>query len=372
MECHCAQRALFFGTISPEGCGRASFMRVRLSPGDRAFARRVAIVIALGGLFALVCYMAELLLLAFAGILGAVLANSAAKWVRRRTGFGQRLSYLLVLFSGVLITAGILWLLVPRVIVQVSELTSALPKALENARAYLDRYEWGRAIVSHTGNIDFGTIATKLTSVGSALMNLAIAVTVMVVLTGYLGEDPAYYKQGFMALLPQSSRRKAGEVLGQVGETLRWWLLGQSVPMISLGIFTMAGLLILGIPLAFTLSLLTGVLIFIPFAGAVIAFIATALVTLSYNPSKLLSVTILFLAIHFMEGYVLTPLVQKRAVYLPPAITIFAQVVMASLFGFLGLILATPLAAATLVVVRSLYMEPGDDITQAPGGDSDS
>ena len=246
-------------------------------------------------------------------------------------------------------------------IVQVSQLARALPKALENVRAYLNRYDWGRAIASQTGNIDFGTIAKKLTSIGTALVNLAIAVTVTVVLTGYLGEDPDYYKRGFMALLPRSSRAKAGEVFEEVGTTLRRWMLGQSVPMVALGIFTMVGLLLFGIPLAFTLSLITGVLIFIPFAGAVIAFIVTALVTLSYDPSKLLSVTILFLAIHVAEGYVLTPLVQKRAVYLPPAITIFAQVLMSSLFGFLGLILATPLAAASLVIVQKLYLEPGDD-----------
>ena len=78
---------------------------MRLSDNDRAFARRVVIAIALGGLFALFCYTAELLLLAFAGVLGAVLANSAAQWVRRRTGLGQRLSYLLVLLFAAGVTA---------------------------------------------------------------------------------------------------------------------------------------------------------------------------------------------------------------------------------------------------------------------------
>ncbi len=356
----------------PEGCERAPSRTVHLSEGDRAFARRVVIVIALGGLVALLCYTAELLLLAFAGVLGAVLASSGAHWVRRLTGFSRGVSYFLVLLLSAIIVAALLWLLVPRVVVEVSQLTTAIPQALENARAYLNRYAWGRAIVSQTANIDFGTIATKVTSVGTALVNVAIAVTVTVVLTGYLGEDPHYYERGFVALLPRSSRQKSRDVLAKIGSTLRRWLLGQSVPMVVLGILTMIGLLVFGVPLAFTLSLLTGVLIFIPFVGAVIAFIATALVTLSYDPSKLLSVTILFLAIHIMEGYVLTPLVQKRAVYLPPAVTILAQVLMSSLFGFLGLILATPLAAATLVVVENLYMEPADVNALARADRSDS
>ncbi|MDQ6679008.1 MAG: AI-2E family transporter [Acidobacteriota bacterium] len=96
-----------------------------------------------------------------------------------------------------------------------------------------------------------------------------------------------------------------------------------------------------------------------------IAFIVTGLVTLSYDPSKLLVVTILFLIIHVLEGYVLTPLVQKRAVYLPPALTILAQVLMSMLFGFLGLILATPLAAALRVIVTRLYLEPRSEAVDA-------
>lgn len=128
--------------------------------------------------------------------------------------------------------------------------------------------------------------------------------------------------------------------------------------MIALGFATLAGLLLLHIPLAFTLSLITGLLIFIPFAGAAIACIATALVTLSVDPPKLVLLTALFLGIHVLEGYVLTPLVQRRAVYLPPAVTIIAiaEVLMSALFGVRGLALATPLAAAVLAIVKRFYV----------------
>ena len=80
------------------------------------------------------------------------------------------------------------------------------------------------------------------------------------------------------------------------------------------------------------------------------------LATAVQGSSLVLYVTLLFIGIHLAEGYFLTPLVQRRAVYLPPALTIFSQVLLGLLVGFIGLALATPLAAAALVAVKVLYL----------------
>jgi len=335
---------------------------MRISEKDRTFARRVVITLLLGSAFALLCYTARLLLLGFAGILGAVLMDSAAGWVSIHGGIKRRWSYLIVLTAAFCISGLVTWLLAPRVVVQVSQIAAALPSALQNARAYLDRYEWGRVITAHLGDAGIHSVMSRATQIGTIIVEIAIAVTVTVVLTAYLADDPDLYRKGVLSLLPPHWRGSVNEMFTTVGATLRWWLIGQSVPMVALGVVTLIGLLLLHVPLAFTLSLITGVLIFIPFAGAVIAYIATALVTLSWNPSKLIFVTILFLAIHVLEGYVLTPLVQKRAVYLPPALTIGAQVLMSTLFGVLGLVLATPLAAAVLATVKQFYVPAVNDM----------
>ncbi len=119
---------------------------------------------------------------------------------------------------------------------------------------------------------------------------------------------------------------------------------------------TTIGLWLLHVPLAFTLGLLTAFMIFIPYIGSLIALAVTLLVALIQGPTQVLYVTILFLGVHIAEGYLLTPMVQRRAVYLPPALTILSQVVMGMLLGFLGLALATPLTAAVLVLVEMLYL----------------
>ncbi|HVW08098.1 MAG TPA: AI-2E family transporter [Bryobacteraceae bacterium] len=323
---------------------------------DRLFARRVVITIMIASAFILLFYTARLLLLGFAGVLGGVILDTAASWLSAHSSLRRKWAYLVVL-AGIISIAGVIaWLLAPRVVIQLSQLTSALPRAIDNARAWLNQFDWGRVLTSHMDTPSFGSLMSHVTQIGTVLVDVAIAITVMIVLTAYLGEDPRLYRAGLLALLPLSWRRTADDLLTTVAHTLRWWLIGQSVPMAVLGVVSLVGLLLLHIPLAFTLSLITGLMIFVPFAGSVAAYVITALVTLSYNPSDLLIVTILFLGIHILEGYVLTPLVQRRAVYLPPALTISAQVLMSILFGVLGLVLATPLAAAVLAVVRKFYV----------------
>jgi predicted PurR-regulated permease PerM len=137
---------------------------------------------------------------------------------------------------------------------------------------------------------------------------------------------------------------------------MKWWLIGQLIPMAVLGAGTMLGLWLLGVPLAFALGLLTGSMLFLPYVGSVIAYLPTALVALTLGPGKLISVTVLYLAVHIAEGYVVTPLVQRRAVKLPPALTLSAQLLLWEFAGLLGVIAATPLAAVSLVLVQRLYL----------------
>jgi predicted PurR-regulated permease PerM len=118
----------------------------------------------------------------------------------------------------------------------------------------------------------------------------------------------------------------------------------------------MISLWLLGVPLAFTLGLLTGVMIFVPYIGALLSEIPAILIALRQGPTTMIYVIVLYLVIHGLEGYILTPLVQRRAVRLPPVLTVLAQLFMWIITGFLGVALATPLAAVGLVLVKMLYL----------------
>lgn len=113
----------------------------------------------------------------------------------------------------------------------------------------------------------------------------------------------------------------------------------------------------MGVPLALVLGLLGGMLTFIPNVGPILSGIPVALVALSVSPMHVLYVTAFYTAIQIFEGYVLTPLVQQQTVSMPPALIILAQIMMAILLGVLGLIVAAPLGAALLVIVKRVYVE---------------
>jgi predicted PurR-regulated permease PerM len=142
-----------------------------------------------------------------------------------------------------------------------------------------------------------------------------------------------------------------------VGRTLRAWLVGQAVAMASIGVLTTLGLLALGIPLALSLGLIAALLEFIPFVGPVLSAVPAVLVAFAQSPMDAVWTALLYLVVQQVEGHVAMPLIQARAVALPPALTVAATVGMGMLFGFTGMLFATPLVAAAMVLVRMVYVE---------------
>lgn len=173
----------------------------------------------------------------------------------------------------------------------------------------------------------------------------------------YLASDPDVYARGVVRLVPIPNRKRAREVLGVLGHTLRRWLVGKVLGMAVIGGLTTGALWALGVPLALTLGLLAGILNFIPYLGPLLAFIPAILLALTDSTVTAAWVLGLYAIVQFLESYVLTPLVDRRSVALPPALTIVAQVTLGALAGVLGLLLASPLLAVVLVLVRMLYVE---------------
>ena len=149
---------------------------------------------------------------------------------------------------------------------------------------------------------------------------------------------------------------------------LRLWLKGQAIAMVVVGLMTGIGLWFLGMPSAFVLGLLAGLLEFIPFAGPIISAIPAILLALVVGPEMALWVGLLYLAVQQFEGNILSPMIQQYAVDLPGVVLLFSLIGFGILFGTLGVILAAPLAVVTLVLVKRLYIiETLDTPTPIPG-----
>jgi predicted PurR-regulated permease PerM len=189
----------------------------------------------------------------------------------------------------------------------------------------------------------------SLSAVGSAVVILFVGI--------YVAAQPTLYHHGLRRLAPIHARRRLDTVLLEVTSVLRWWLVGKLLSMTLVGVLTTAGLWLLEVPLALTFGLLAAALTFIPNFGPILSVVPPAILALAEEPRRALYVGALYLAIQTVESYAITPLIQRRTVSLPPALTITSQIVLGVLVGAIGVAMATPLTAAVMTVVRMLYVE---------------
>ncbi|HYH42689.1 MAG TPA: AI-2E family transporter, partial [Burkholderiales bacterium] len=173
----------------------------------------------------------------------------------------------------------------------------------------------------------------------------------------YMAADPSLYRRGLLRLVPKHYREHAGDILDEMHDALRSWLLGTLALMMIVGTMTAVGLWALGIPLAFALGIIAFFLEFIPYVGPILAAVPAVLIASTVGSREVGVVLLLYWAIQSIEGYLLSPLVFQRSLQIPPMITISAQVVLGTLLGVVGIIFATPLTACFMVLVQRLYVE---------------
>lgn len=336
--------------------------------GDR-FAYRVATAVLIGiGLIVLTLllwYTIYVFLLAFAGILLAVLLRAMADGVsfltRLPKGWSLALGSVVVVVGSGVAT----WALTPRVAVQMEQLRETLPAAVEQLGEYIEQYQWGRILIAEARNLGeladlqemipalAAGAATMFTAAATMLVGFVVAIFIGI----FLAINPAIYVRGTVRLIPKERRARGVEILEATESTLRWWLIGRIIAMAFVGVATALTLWLLGVPLALTLGLIAAVLDFIPNVGPILAAVPALIIAFGEGPSTALYVLIAYFVIQQLESYVVTPIVQQKVVSLPPAFTVFIQLLFVVLAGPLGLLLATPLAAAGLVIVRGLYVQ---------------
>jgi predicted PurR-regulated permease PerM len=332
-----------------------------------AFAQRVlvatCVVVSLLVVLIFIWYAADLFMLVFAAVLVSILLRTFTDFVIRKTGMRHGFALILVSLGLVVLIAITAWLVTGRIGTQVAELRLQLPQAVQNVRGYLGQYEWVRNFLDNLPTLNDwlarrgGTVVSQLTGLASTTAGVAVNILIVGILGLYLASQPSLYSRGLKHLLPLSYRERAGEVLRVIDEALRRWLVGRFALMLINGALTAMGLKLLGIPLAMTLGLLAGLLNFVPNFGPWIAAIPAVLIAFLQGPQQALYVAVLYLVLQSVDGYLLTPLVDRKSVELPPVLTITAQVVLGLAFGFIGILLASPLTAVALILIKMLYIE---------------
>jgi predicted PurR-regulated permease PerM len=319
------------------------------------------VFLGVGALLALLLFIfeGEVLLGLFAGVLFGVFFWEMASFVARVTKLKYGVAAAIVLISSFVIWGVALWLTAAPVVAQLRELASKLPQQLQSMLTQLQhtslfRYLTGGSAPQKGPSPE--QVVTGTATVLSGAVEALGGVVVVVFIGSYIAVDPHLYVKPVMALVPQH-RQRVEEVAARVAHTLGRWLMGRIVAMVFVGVFTGVGLLLLKIPLALALGLVAGALAFIEYVGAVASAVPAIALALAVSATQALWVALLYLGVHIIEGYVLTPLLAKKAVHLPPAYVLAAQVTMGVLFGAMGLTFSTPLLVVAVVLVQMLYVE---------------
>lgn len=320
------------------------------------------IVILIVGIAALILETVTVFLLIFTGILLSVFLRGLANQLKKIIKVPEYVSLIIIILLLLLIISGIVWITSPSVSGSIQDLKERMPEIEKQFNEAVSGIPGGENLLNSIQNsykdiLSDGEVVSRITGVFSSTLGAILNIFVILIVGLYAAFDPNLYIDGIIKIVPQKKRERAKEVLQTLSNALAWWLVGRFASMFIVGILTIIGLLILDIPLPITLGLFAAILTFVPNIGPFISAVPPVLLGLIESPTKAFYVIILYSGIQLVESYLITPMIQKKAVSMPPALLISAQILMGILLGAFGLFLATPLMVVVIVLVQMLYIQ---------------
>jgi predicted PurR-regulated permease PerM len=332
----------------------------------RPIAIGVALIVAYGVLRA-AAVAAPYLLLAFLGVVIATILSFPVEFLARRMPRSAAVLLTLVLVGCFTIGGGIL--AAPTLMKQIDELSDQLPDSMTKAQKWWrkQRDEGPIAQLPNPGQVQkqvernatqkVGEVVAKAPVFALTIAEVVTSAVLVVALGFFLAHEPKAYVTGIGKLLPRAQRARVMDTLLLMGASLRSWTGGIFVSMLLMGAFTAAGLAIIGMDAWLTLGLLTFFGTFVPYAGAVASAVPGLALALAHSPRMFWLALVVYLLVHLVEGYIVQPLIMKRAVHLRPALLLVWQVTFGALFGPVGVIVATPVLACLQCALQHLWID---------------
>jgi predicted PurR-regulated permease PerM len=322
---------------------------------------RIDVVIAIAVGVGICWLLGSTLLLIFAALLLAVALDAAARIVGRTLRVHRMLAFPLAAAATFGSMFAALYLLLPPILKEGGALWDQVFEAWLRVQAYLLQFDWiSELFQSADQDIPLSDAAAlaanQVTGAIASVLSIGSGLLIISVLGLFLAASPDLYRRGVLRLFPAPQTRRVSIVLRSVASGLRRWLLGQAFSMAFLGITVSAGLFVLGIDIWLSLGLLVAIFTLVPYLGPLAAAVPVLAVAYGTSWETGLAATVFYLVAQNLEGYVLTPMVQRQAVSIPPALLIGSQLVMGTIAGIPGILVAAPLAVATMIAVDELYV----------------
>jgi predicted PurR-regulated permease PerM len=304
----------------------------------------------------------NVLLMALAGCLIAVYFHGLGDLIQRKTRITRRSAMLLSIAGTLVIIALSVWFIGTKIQIQVAELSNTLPETIRITKAKLNSTPLGRKVIDYTSSQH----SEKLLDTATSFFNTGFGVLGDLYIILFLGifftASPTLYKDGILLLIPQPRKVQGIHIIDRISCSLRGWLKGMLVSMILITVLITIGLMIIGIPLTMVLGLITGILEIVPNFGPLIAMIPGVLLAITASTNTAIIVALLYIICQTIVANIVTPLLQKKIIHLPPALTLMSQLLMGALSGVLGIVLAVPLLAILMILIDELYIKKSTPI----------
>jgi predicted PurR-regulated permease PerM len=323
---------------------------------DRAFVRRVFVVVAVAAVVAAVWVLSDILLLLFGAILVAVILHTIADPLQAHLGMARPLALLLSGTMIVLVLAAAGFYFGPELVAELRSVFSTLPEAANRLAGHLQLGSFADMIRNGAAASTLGGLASRIIAWSTTIAGVLASLLLIVFGGIYLAIDPASYRDGLVKLIPPAIQPNVRATLDDAAAALKGWLAGQAIAMLLVGAFTGLGLWLVGVPSALALGFISGLAEFVPLIGPLLAAIPALLLASTVGGQTVLLALAVLIVVQQVESNLITPLIADRMASIPPAVGLFAVVAMGVLFGPLGLVLGFPLTIIFNVAIRRLYV----------------
>jgi predicted PurR-regulated permease PerM len=287
-------------------------------------------------------------------------------------GMSRGWGTLIVLGSLTLVFVLVALALAPAVGNQVRQLVETLPTILSDVQNLVERVSSAlrlgggtvpdsQQLIDSAQNFLSGDTFSAVLGVGASVAHILSLALVVLIATIFVVARPGPLVNGLVSFFPAGRRERVREILGKMYRAVQYWFLGQLAYMVLVGVLFTIALFIIGVPFALLFGILAGLLSFIPIVGPLLYMIPPALVAFFEDPIMALWVVLVYLVLQLLESNLFHPVVMSRAIALHPAVIIFALLIMGTILGVIGILLAIPLVAALKVLVRELWIKRMDE-----------
>ena len=322
-------------------------------PMVRAELKRAGVWFGLAIGIAMAVLLIQPLMLIFAGLVFAAMLDGGARLLGRVLPIPRGARIGLVLLAALAFLAGIFFWTGLEIANQIALLGTTLERQSTRFLAWLaeaglmpeqtDLIALGRDAMGSLGRLS-GYVGTAFGAVTSAFLIIVIGL--------FVALEPRLYERGFAWLVPTRARSETRVTIDRMAFTMRRLMAGRLIGMVAEGVLTWLALSLGGVPLALLLGILTGLLAFIPNIGAFVSGVLMVAVGFSAGVDTGLWAIGTYVVVQTFDGYVLLPMVARKTVDLPPALTLGTQILFGTLLGFMGLLLADPITAMMKVALE--------------------